>query len=593
MKKIAKLIIGLSVLTMLMVCMTTVSFADAAKVNVTVGSSSIIKENSFDFTTRTLTVSGDASETYGIDDTKTETLVTFADVLCTMCAEKYGDAFKKETAADYLAIGDGGWVTKWFGITTSNVGYAFNHDFNMSGSAFDEVADGTYIDILEMSNFSSPLTYFDQEEVTTGINEPVTLQLSGSSYGMTKAVIKPAEGKTVQAALVDEKGDLEDIKGVVLDQDGKITVSFDKAGIYYVSAYGEGLSKDYMGEPAVARIGLPLAKVIVQYDGPVASITVPFKSSSIIKENEFDYADTGLKVTGDMSDKYGFDDTKDPSVVTFADVMVAAHAEKFEGEFVPLNAHNYMEFNDGGWFTKWFGVTTSNVGYAFNRDFNMSGSAFDAVEDGTYIDVVEMTNFSSPLTYFDQDEVKTTVGEDVTLQLLGSSYGMKGEVIKPAEGKTLQVATVNKDGSLSDVEGATINEEGKVTLFFKGAGTYLVSAYGEGMSKDYMGEFVAARIGLPLTVVRVADAKPAKPVIKTAKRVSKTKGTVTWKKAKNAKKYEVAYKMKGAKKWTTKKTAKLKITLKLKAKKAYQVKVRSINGSAKSAYSKTKTIKAK
>ena len=51
--------------------------------------------------------------------------------------------------------------------------------------------------------------------------------------------------------------------------------------------------------------------------------------------------------------------------------------------------------------------------------------------------------------------------------------------------------------------------------------------------------------------------------------------------------------MKGAKKWTTKKTAKLKITLKLKAKKAYQVKVRSINGSAKSAYSKTKTIKAK
>ena len=88
-------------------------------------------------------------------------------------------------------------------------------------------------------------------------------------------------------------------------------------------------------------------------------------------------------------------------------------------------------------------------------------------------------------------------------------------------------------------------------------------------------------------------SKPAKPVIKTAKRNSKVKGTVTWKKAKNAKKYEVAYKMKGAKKWTTKKTAKLKITLKLKAKKAYQVKVRSINGSAKSAYSKTKTIKAK
>jgi hypothetical protein len=191
------------------------------------------------------------------------------------------------------------------------------------------------------------------------------------------------------------------------------------------------------------------------------------------------------------------------------------------------------------------------------------------------------------------DKVSTTVGENVVLQLKGSSYGMKDQIIKPALGGKIQVATVNEDGSLKDIPDSFINDEGMVSLYFEAAGTYLISAYGDGISKDWNGEPVVAKIGLPLTVVYVKDVTPAKPVIKSAKRTTKTKAKVTWKKAKNAKKYEVAYKAKGAKKWTTKKTANLKITLKLKAKKAYQVKVRSINGSAKSAYSKTKTIKVK
>jgi hypothetical protein len=442
-----------------------------------------------------------------------------------------------------------------------------------------------------MSNYSSPLTYFDKDEITTTVGTPVTVQLSGSCYGMTKEPIKAAEDKTIQAALVKSDGSLEDISGVTLDANSQMTVQFDKIGTYYLSAYGSAISKGY-GDDNDARIGLPLVKITVKGAEQPKQISVYFKSSNIIKENTFDYADTNLEVSGDIADLYGFDDTKNPSVVTLADVMVAALAEKYEDDFTPLNARDYLDFNDG-WFTKWFGVATQNVGYAFNRDFSMSGSAYDEIADGTKIDVVEMSNYSSPLTYFNKDTVSTITGENVTLQLKGSSYGMTDKVIKPAEGKEIQVALVNEDGSLDAIKGAVIDANGKITLKFTKKGTFLISAYGYGQSKGY-GDDSCALIGLPLTVVEVEKAvKPAKPVIKSAKRTTKTKAKVTWKKAKNAKKYEVAYKAKGAKKWTTKKTANLKITLKLKAKKAYQVKVRSINGSAKSAYSKVKTIKAK
>ena len=328
-----------------------------------------------------------------------------------------------------------------------------------------------------------------------------------------------------------------------------------------------------------------------------AKVNVTVGSSNIINPNSFDYITGNLSVAGDTAEKYGFDDKKESSVVTFADVMCTMCAEKFGGAFTKDTAANYLAYGETGYYSKWFGVDTYNVGYAFNRDFGMSGSAFDELNDGTIIDVVEMSNYASPLTYFNKDKVTTTVGKNVTLALKGSSYGMKGEVIKPAQGKKIQLATVNKDGTLTDINNVVVNSQGQVTLKFAKKGTFIISAYGEGISKDYNQEVTTARIGLPLATVTVnaaPPAVPAKPVIKSAKRTTKKKATVVWKKAKNAKKYKVAYKKAGAKKWTYKTTAKTKIVLKkLNAKKKYKVKVMAINGSAKSKYSKVKTIKIK
>ena len=99
---------------------------------------------------------------------------------------------------------------------------------------------------------------------------------------------------------------------------------------------------------------------------------------------------------------------------------------------------------------------------------------------------------------------------------------------------------------------------------------------------------------MPMNQAYAASAKkPAKVTIKTAKAASASSVKVTWKKAKNAKKYEVWYSTKakkGFKKGASVKGAK-KVTAtvkKLKPGKKYYFKVRAVNGKKKGAFSKVK-----
>lgn len=107
-------------------------------------------------------------------------------------------------------------------------------------------------------------------------------------------------------------------------------------------------------------------------------------------------------------------------------------------------------------------------------------------------------------------------------------------------------------------------------------------------------------LSMSLMDVNAATKKPAavkRSSIKVSKSTSTTKSatlTIKWKKAKRAKKYLVAYKVKGAKKYKKVKTKKKTITLKnLKGSKKYVVKIQSQNGKKHSKYSKAKTFTTK
>lgn len=101
------------------------------------------------------------------------------------------------------------------------------------------------------------------------------------------------------------------------------------------------------------------------------------------------------------------------------------------------------------------------------------------------------------------------------------------------------------------------------------------------------------------TTTAIYNINPKK-VAKVKAKAGKKKITVTWKKDKQATKYQVRYKLKSAKKWKTKNVSSKKTKLilkKLKAGKKYNVQVRSykkVSGkNYYSAWSKAKTVKAK
>lgn len=89
-----------------------------------------------------------------------------------------------------------------------------------------------------------------------------------------------------------------------------------------------------------------------------------------------------------------------------------------------------------------------------------------------------------------------------------------------------------------------------------------------------------------------AAAKPAKPTMNSVKH-SGTKATVSWKKAKNAKKYELQEKI-GSGSWKKiKTTTAVKFTKTIKYDKRYYFRVRGLNGKTKGSFSKSKSILVK
>ena len=75
--------------------------------------------------------------------------------------------------------------------------------------------------------------------------------------------------------------------------------------------------------------------------------------------------------------------------------------------------------------------------------------------------------------------------------------------------------------------------------------------------------------------------------------MKKKSAKISWKKVKDAKKYQIQYSLKkNFKQATTKTSKKVAITIKkLKNKKTYYFRVRAVNGTNKGAWSKVKTVK--
>ena len=234
------------------------------------------------------TVASDLAEKYGFADEVDG--VSALDVLVHAHQLTFGEAFTKETAADYLVVSSSGFITTIFGEKTGNCGFTINGSVPHNGVLADdtyapggksytgytvaqaEVNTGNVVDFFLYQDDSALDNYPIWEKADAKLDSltikpkaAVNMTVMGYCIGYYGCV--PMEAleankqvsalESAQLAWVDAKdGTLTDISGAVVAEDG--TVSFtapETDGTYYLTAYmPKAEIKDNYATPIVLSI---------------------------------------------------------------------------------------------------------------------------------------------------------------------------------------------------------------------------------------------------------------------------------------------------------------------------------------------------
>ena len=234
------------------------------------------------------TVASDLAEKYGFTDEVDG--VSALDVLVRAHELAFGEAFTKETAADYLVVSSSGFITTIFGEKTGNCGFTINgsvpHDGVLKDDSYApgkksytgytvaqaEVNTGNVVDFFLYQDSSALDNYPIWEKADAKLDSltikpkaAVNMTVMGYCIGYYGCV--PMEAleankqvsalESAQLAWVNAKdGTLTDISGAVVAEDG--TVSFtapETDGTYYLTAYmPKAEIKDNYATPIVLSI---------------------------------------------------------------------------------------------------------------------------------------------------------------------------------------------------------------------------------------------------------------------------------------------------------------------------------------------------
>ena len=228
-------------------------------------------------------------------------------------------------------------------------------------------------------------------------------------------------------------------------------------------------------------------------------------------ENEFLLAPQfNVPVEADLAENCGYTNDKVTDGVSALDVLVKAHAMKYE-DFTE-NPENYLAMNESGFITKVFGVETSNFSYMVNGempndgvlkkdDYSPGGQSYTgyainecAVESGAalefflYQDSYYLDNYGWA-EYQGSKASTITVRPEAVASLTWRGfcvayYGcvpletlINFALVKAIEGAQLAWVDTTR-GALRDIEGAVTGEDGKVTLTAPAeTGIYYLTAY--------------------------------------------------------------------------------------------------------------------
>lgn len=293
MKRILSLAVALAVVLAMMPAMT--SAATDKSVTVTVRAQ---KDGAFIIPAETFTVKDGIAEEYGYKvSTKDHNNVaiddpTEFDALVAAHVYQYGRDFKLHPTK-YLDISSG-FIKKAFGETANNTmtlnnGMAMNDGIKASYGNTQYATDaarlksGDTVDfffIQDTSYWADVYTMFDSREKTVKPGESFELNLkgyqpvyvpAGNDFPATVPIYSDSGADALTIATVDkDTGDLTTIPEKTTDKNGKVTLSFDKEGIYYISA--SGFATTYIGD---CPITAPWCKVTVKTESKTESVQKP------------------------------------------------------------------------------------------------------------------------------------------------------------------------------------------------------------------------------------------------------------------------------------------------------------------------------
>lgn len=331
------------------------------------------------------------------------------------------------------------------------------------------VADGDqlYAAVVKDDGYLSDVyASFDQTEVTVETGESFTLKLTGTKNDNFS-------GGNVTGAVVGtwDNGTFTALKDTKTDTVGKVTLSFDKAGTYIVSASGTVAGEYYdfdidYSDDIDCPITAPYCVVTVneaEKPAVTADVTFTVSNQGVLAQTANGKAVVDLPITVKDLDGDG--------ILTFHEASVALHEAYCPGGY-ELKGTKVENF--------WNEVTDPTGSYLFtvNGDLFRDSVPEKVIETGDklYVAILkDQTYYSDTLTYFDQKQVTVYAGQDVTLKLQGSTAMVAAFDPKPLAG--IQAGTWSK-GVFTPMEGAVTGEDGSVTLHFGTVGTYIVSASG-------------------------------------------------------------------------------------------------------------------
>ena len=449
------------------------------------------------------------AEKYGFTDALEG--VSALDALVKAHELAFGDAFTKETAGEYLAVGSTGWISKIFGTDTYASGFYINGGYPNDGTpaSYGGGYNGTMVtntpllsgDVVDFYVMSDGTTYSDYY---TWVDAPAEMQvgkkvtatvtgfyaMSGYLYkdpASLKVAAKPLEGAKL-GWMNPETGAVTVIDGAVTDEKGQATFTVTNGFTGYLTAVSNADNED---EEVYVLLN-PTAKV---KEIPVVTVDLTgLHSAQLASLKLYSYVG-GVK--GDVDLLAGKSTVADGYKLKYADVKLPAgnywvqgynEAGQYNGGIVVTVSEDTTSIA----FQRVYEIYATNSGWVENTDYTIDYQVVSADGMNRKAEMGTSTSWGTTHTsgiFVEGDTVKATF----------TPMGDKAGKFNPLTITKSSADTAPGKGALSisarllEALNITVTAPAGSTISLGRFGSYWIYQFEEPLSVETVGDTVVAK----------------------------------------------------------------------------------------------------